>query len=187
MDWDRKPSKQHYSVETARNYLLKILQGVRKENEEEEAKMRTMISETVDNILDRLEETHHVEIDNQSAISENDMNEANEALAIVCSTIENLLDRVDHESDAANGTHSASNGEPNEPSSVTTTRPQLEYSSSEDETETAMGDLEVTNTDESSEADGIVAVSSDTAADIAPISSEDYVMVERSTEEPDSK
>ena len=183
--WDRKPSKQQYLVETARNYLLKILEDVRKENEEEDAKTRAMISETVDDIVDRIEETHRVEMDiSPSATSEHETNEVSEAFTIASSAIETLLDRVDHELDAANGTYSSSsNSEQNEPS-VITARPQLEYSSSEDETETAMGDLEVTNTDESSEGDRIVADTSDTAADTAPIY-EDYVMVEPSTEEPD--
>ena len=99
--WRRKPTRERYSAELGRTRLLKILQGIRNENEESDLITRKFVHETIQNLLAKVEETVQMHnIDDSVSSNQEDV------ATIIAANISDLLDRVEEHIAAENTTTS---------------------------------------------------------------------------------
>jgi hypothetical protein len=116
--WRRKPTRDRYSPELARDRLLKILEEIRNENRESDLITQKLVRETIEDLIENVEKKFQEE-------------EANVSI-VVSDTITNLLNRVEqiaHENNSLSRMDSSNLGQ----DIAIPDPPHWEYSSSDDD------------------------------------------------------
>ena len=116
--WRRKPTREQYSPELARDRLLKILEEIRNENRESDLITQKLVRETIEELIENVEKKFQEEETNVSIV--------------VSDTIANLLNRVEqiaHENNTLMRLDSSNLGQ----EIAVPDPPHWEYSSSDDE------------------------------------------------------
>ncbi|OEU17686.1 hypothetical protein FRACYDRAFT_238113 [Fragilariopsis cylindrus CCMP1102] len=116
--WRRKPTRERYSPELARDRLLKILEEIRNENRESDLITQKLVRETIEELIENVEKKFQEEETNVSIV--------------VSDTIANLLNRVEqiaHENNTLMRLDSSNLGQ----EIAVPDPPHWEYSSSDDE------------------------------------------------------
>ena len=116
--WRRKPTREQYLPELARDRLLKILDEIRNENRESDLITQKLVRETIEELIENVEKKFQEEETNVSIV--------------VSDTIANLLNRVEqiaHENNTLMRLDSSNLGQ----EIAVPDPPHWEYSSSDDE------------------------------------------------------
>jgi len=133
--WRRKPARKRYSADLGRGCLLQILQEIRNENEKSDF-IAKLVRETIEDLIEQVEEKFHLHHDNNIENSSNSrVEETIDASVVISGTITNLLDRVEqiaHENTLIRST-SPDPGLSEIVVNAVPDTPQWEYSSSDDD------------------------------------------------------